>query len=157
MTISVSTEITEERAASLRGWVLYDAECPFCLGWVRRMKPVLAPRGFAFVPLQTPWVRAFFHLPEDELLSEMRVVFSTGDNWRDGQNERVGRAWRSGRDCRTRQTCLVGVAAGRAGANSKGAKIASCRISRGRSATLLRERNLCRCFSPGKSSRGSAR
>jgi hypothetical protein len=57
------------------------------------MKPVLAPRGFAFVPLQTPWVRAFFHLPEDELLSEMRVVFSTGDNWRDGQNERVGRAF----------------------------------------------------------------
>ena len=90
MAISVSTEITEEKAADLRGWVLYDGECQFCLGWVRRMKPVLAPRGFAFLPLQTPWVRAFFDLPEAELLSEMRVVFN---NFHHRNSTGAGRAF----------------------------------------------------------------
>jgi predicted DCC family thiol-disulfide oxidoreductase YuxK len=85
MTISVSTEITEGSVAG-RGWVLYDGDCQFCVGWVRRMKPVLAPRGFAFLPLQTPWVRAFFNLPEAELLGEMRVVFGEFENFNDGHN-----------------------------------------------------------------------
>jgi predicted DCC family thiol-disulfide oxidoreductase YuxK len=87
MAISVFTEITEERAADLRGWVLYDGECQFCLGWVRRMKPIFAPRGFAFLPLQTPWVRAFFDLPEAELLSEMRVVFNKFNDFHNGNDE----------------------------------------------------------------------
>jgi predicted DCC family thiol-disulfide oxidoreductase YuxK len=97
MTISVSTEITEERAAAVRGWVLYDGDCQFCLGWVRRMKSVFVARGFEFLPLQTPWVRAFFHLPENELLSEMRVVFSNGNNRHQIGNERLGQTF-SGAD-----------------------------------------------------------
>jgi len=88
MAISVSTEVTEKNGAGHRGWVLYDADCQFCVGWVRRMKPIFVPRGFEFLPLQTSWVRAFFHLPEAELLSEMRVVFNNSNN---GSNENRGR------------------------------------------------------------------
>src|SRR5271154_476805 len=91
MAISVSTEITEEKAASIRGWILYDGGCQFCIGWVRRMKPIFVPRGFEFLPLQTPWVRAFFNLPEAELLSEMRVVFN--NNSKNGNSGRVGQTF----------------------------------------------------------------
>jgi predicted DCC family thiol-disulfide oxidoreductase YuxK len=87
MPISVFTETTEENAAPSRGWVVYNGECQFCLGWVRRMKPVLEPRGFLFLPLQTPWVRAFFRVPVDELLSEMRVITNSG---LDGCDEHTG-------------------------------------------------------------------
>jgi predicted DCC family thiol-disulfide oxidoreductase YuxK len=85
--ISVPTEITEELPPELaassgaRGWVLFDGECSFCRGWVARVEPVLRPRGFVFLPLQTPWVRAFFNLPEEVLLSEMRVVLRTGESF----------------------------------------------------------------------------
>jgi predicted DCC family thiol-disulfide oxidoreductase YuxK len=85
MAISVFTETTEQSATPSRGWILYDGECQFCLGWVRRMEPILAPRGFAFLPLQTRWVRAFLSLPEEELLGEMRVIFRNGHNRRNGQ------------------------------------------------------------------------
>jgi predicted DCC family thiol-disulfide oxidoreductase YuxK len=61
-----------------RGWVLFDGDCEFCRTWAHRMERVLAGRGFLFIPLQTPWVRAFFHLPEDVLLGEMRVLLTNG-------------------------------------------------------------------------------
>jgi predicted DCC family thiol-disulfide oxidoreductase YuxK len=93
MAISVFTEITDAKTHPIRGWVLYDGECQFCLGWVRRMTPVLAPRGFAFLPLQTLWVRAFLHLPEEELLGEMRVLLRDGGDGRDEQNECAGQAF----------------------------------------------------------------
>lgn len=86
MAISVYTEITDEdtvasrvsipchAAAPYRGWIFYDSECQFCCKWVRRTQPILGPRGFAFAPLRTPWVRASFPPPQDELLVEMRVL-----------------------------------------------------------------------------------
>jgi len=77
--ISVSTEISEVNRQPALGWVLFDGDCEFCRAWVTRLQPILGPRGFAFVPLQTPWVRAHFHLPEDQLLIEMRVLFSSGE------------------------------------------------------------------------------
>jgi len=57
-----------------RGWILFDADCPFCVRLVAAAKSVLAPRGFAFLPLQTSWVRNVFAIPEAQLLSEMRVL-----------------------------------------------------------------------------------
>jgi len=57
------------------------------------MKPVLEPRGFAFLPLQTPWVRAFFHLPADELLREMRVITTSGHVRSEEQSEGGGEAF----------------------------------------------------------------
>jgi lipase maturation factor 1 len=81
MEISVSTEITDEDRKPSRGWVLFDGDCQFCRRWVARIEPVLAPRGFVFLSLQTPWVRNFFHLPEDQLLGEMRVLLRNGQTY----------------------------------------------------------------------------
>jgi predicted DCC family thiol-disulfide oxidoreductase YuxK len=87
MPISVFTEITDANPRLLggpvgdprRGWILYDGECGFCLSIVRRTRGIFAPRGFAFLPLQTPWVRAVFNLPERELLAEMRLLPRNGE------------------------------------------------------------------------------
>jgi predicted DCC family thiol-disulfide oxidoreductase YuxK len=78
--ISVLTEINDASYPA-QGWVLFDGDCQFCRSWARRMQPVLAPRGFAFTPLQTPWVRRYFHMPEEQLLSEMRVVLRNGERY----------------------------------------------------------------------------
>lgn len=90
MPISVHTEISDEEAvasgrpisyvaaAPYRGWILYDGECQFCRNWVRRTRPILGRRGFAFAPLQSSWVRASFRPSQDELLVEMRVLFRAG-------------------------------------------------------------------------------
>lgn len=77
--ISVSTEISDRRVGEIRGWVLYDGTCQFCRSWVLRLQPILAPRGFTFLALQTPWVREHFRLPEEQLLSEMRLLLPTGE------------------------------------------------------------------------------
>lgn len=84
--ISVHTEITDDRAAGFsvqtqarpfRGWILFDGDCSFCRRCVAAAIPILAPRGFIFLPLQTPWIDAFFYLPAHELLSEMRLLLPT--------------------------------------------------------------------------------
>ena len=38
------------------GWVVYDGECGVCAGLARRFRRVLERRGFALVPLQSPWM-----------------------------------------------------------------------------------------------------
>jgi predicted DCC family thiol-disulfide oxidoreductase YuxK len=77
--ISVYTEMSEADRRPSAGWILFDGNCQFCRSCVRRLKPIFEPRGFAFLPLQTPWVRAFFRMPEDRLLSEMRVLLRSGE------------------------------------------------------------------------------
>ena len=62
----------------VQGWILYDASCSLCIGLVRRTHNALADAGFRFEPLQSPWVREFLSLPEDQLLTEMRVLTRTG-------------------------------------------------------------------------------
>jgi predicted DCC family thiol-disulfide oxidoreductase YuxK len=71
----VNTEITENK---LNGWVLYDGECRLCTGMARRFHHLLAGRHFELLPLQTPWVKARLALPEDKLLSEMRLLRPDG-------------------------------------------------------------------------------
>ena len=51
----------------IAGWVCYDSECAFCLGWVRRTERALGRRGFEFIPLQTPWVKAYFDVGNIQL------------------------------------------------------------------------------------------
>lgn len=91
MPISVSTEITDNKCVAAppllrgsesiarNGWILYDGECEFCRSIVRRIRNVFLPRGFEFLPLQTPWVGAAFDLSERELLSEMRLLLPDGE------------------------------------------------------------------------------
>jgi len=64
-----------------RGWILYDGDCGFCRSIVSHIHGIFAPRGFAFLPLQTPWVRAVFNLLEEELLAEMRVLTRSGEKF----------------------------------------------------------------------------
>jgi predicted DCC family thiol-disulfide oxidoreductase YuxK len=63
------------------GWLVYDGECALCMRLVRWFRRPLEQRGYALVPLQSPWIAARLHisygvLPED-LLKEMRLL--TGD------------------------------------------------------------------------------
>lgn len=54
--------------------LLYDGNCPFCLGIIDRWRGTLESRGFALAPLQTDWVRNRLSMPEEELLKEMRLL-----------------------------------------------------------------------------------
>ncbi len=72
----MKTEMTD--IADIQGWVLYDADCPFCrqlASWGRR---TLQRRRLALEPLQTPWVRQRLQMPEKQLLAEMRFLLPDG-------------------------------------------------------------------------------
>ena len=64
------------------GWVVYDGECGVCAGLARRFRRVLERRGFALVPLQSPWMssrlRFSYGIPLEQLLDEMRVLTPDG-------------------------------------------------------------------------------
>lgn len=70
--------MTDNNASSLTGWVCYDGECAFCLRWVRRIEGALQQHSFAFVPLQTPWVKARLNVSEAELMAEGRLILADG-------------------------------------------------------------------------------
>lgn len=63
----------------MSGLVLYDGDCGLCVSLARRFDPVLFRRGFASAPLQDEDIRRRLALPEDELLSEMRVLTPQGE------------------------------------------------------------------------------
>lgn len=76
----MNTEITElERIKNVKGWVLFDADCPFCIRVADRLRTPLARRHLIFLPLQTPWIRNTLNLTETELLSEMRLLKPGGE------------------------------------------------------------------------------
>ena len=66
--------MTENNPIPPAGWVCYDGDCEFCLRWLRRVERPLRQRGFGFIPLQTPWVKANLNVPEAELLTGMRLL-----------------------------------------------------------------------------------
>jgi len=71
----VKSETPErEDAQPAAGWVLYDGECRFCQAAVARFHISLGKRGYAFLPLQTPWVRKRLGLGEGEIPAEMVVL-----------------------------------------------------------------------------------
>ncbi len=77
--ISLISELTDAKGRSAsRGWVFFDADCAFCSTWARRMRAVLASRGFGLAPLQSSRVRALLSLPDGELLREMRLLTANG-------------------------------------------------------------------------------
>jgi predicted DCC family thiol-disulfide oxidoreductase YuxK len=77
--ISLHTELSDNiDRMRLRGWVLYDASCPFCLNLLARVQHTLQASGFRPEPLQSSWVRDLLNLPEDQLLGEMRVLTRKG-------------------------------------------------------------------------------
>jgi predicted DCC family thiol-disulfide oxidoreductase YuxK len=64
--------------APRKGWVLYDGSCGFCSDWVPRWRNVLARRGFGIATLQEPWVGQWLQMPQDELLTDVRLLMPSG-------------------------------------------------------------------------------
>ena len=75
----MNTEITDTKNED---WVFYDGECPLCLKWMQRCRPVLQRRDFQFEPLQTERVRTLLGMSKTETPKEMVVL--TRDNRRFG-------------------------------------------------------------------------
>jgi predicted DCC family thiol-disulfide oxidoreductase YuxK len=71
-----------ERYRPPAGWVVYDGACGVCAGLARRFRPLLERRGFALVPIQSPWMssrlRFSYSIPLENLLDEMRVLTADG-------------------------------------------------------------------------------
>ena len=65
--------------APVRGWVLYDGECPLCLNAVKHLKPILHRRRFGFATLQTPWVQTRLGLKPGDPLDEMKLLTAGGE------------------------------------------------------------------------------
>ena len=63
----------------MRGWILYDGSCGFCSKWVPFWSTTLARQGLGFAPLQADWVRDRIDMPEEELLSDLRLLLDTGE------------------------------------------------------------------------------
>jgi len=73
---SKATDINEEQVR--RGWILYDAECAMCTGFVTRVEAAFRARGFDHAPLQAAWVQERLDLTPEQLLAEMRVLTLDG-------------------------------------------------------------------------------
>jgi predicted DCC family thiol-disulfide oxidoreductase YuxK len=76
--ISLTSEFTDSKGRHARGWLFFDSECAFCVKIVRALAPTLQKRGFALAPLQDPRVGALLGLSQTELLLEMRLLLSNG-------------------------------------------------------------------------------
>jgi predicted DCC family thiol-disulfide oxidoreductase YuxK len=76
--ISLISEFTDTKSRHARGWLFYDADCHFCMKIARAVAPTLIKRGFALAPLQDPRVSALLGLSQSELLLEMRLLMSNG-------------------------------------------------------------------------------
>jgi predicted DCC family thiol-disulfide oxidoreductase YuxK len=76
--ISLTSEFTDSKGRHARGWLFFDADCAFCVKLVRALAPTLQKRGFALAPLQDPRVGALLGLSQSELLLEMRLLLSNG-------------------------------------------------------------------------------
>jgi len=61
-----------------RGWVLYDGQCGFCTGWIKRARGTLERHGFLTEALQAPWVSERLKMPLPELLTDMRLLTHDG-------------------------------------------------------------------------------
>jgi predicted DCC family thiol-disulfide oxidoreductase YuxK len=76
--ISLTSEFTDSKGRHARGWLFFDADCAFCVKIVRALRPTLQKRGFALAPLQDSRVGALLGLSPSELLLEMRLLLSNG-------------------------------------------------------------------------------
>ena len=74
----MNTEITDDTVDMALQWVAFDAECGFCRALARRLGPVLRRRGFALVPLQTPWVKDRLGQIPGESVDEMKLLTTNG-------------------------------------------------------------------------------
>jgi len=76
--ISLTSEFTDSKGRHARCWLFFDADCAFCVKIVRAVAPTLHKRGFGLAPLQDPRVGALLGLSPSDLLLEMRLLLSNG-------------------------------------------------------------------------------
>lgn len=76
--ISLASEYTDGKGRHAKGWLFFDAECGFCTRLACWLEPILVRRGFAVAPLQDPRVGALLGMPRQELLRELRFLYSDG-------------------------------------------------------------------------------
>ncbi len=65
-------------ADGVQGVVLYDGQCGFCSRWVKYWAATLARRGFTIAALDEPWVAERLRMPQEELLTEIRLLTAGG-------------------------------------------------------------------------------
>jgi predicted DCC family thiol-disulfide oxidoreductase YuxK len=61
------------------GWILYDDSCGFCRRWVPFWENTLRKRGFEIATLQADWVRQKLQLNENDLLQDLRLLLTNGE------------------------------------------------------------------------------
>jgi predicted DCC family thiol-disulfide oxidoreductase YuxK len=76
--ISLASEYTDGKGRHAKGWLFFDAECAFCTRLARWLAPILQRRGMAVAPLQDQRVGALLGMTREELLHELRFLFSDG-------------------------------------------------------------------------------
>jgi predicted DCC family thiol-disulfide oxidoreductase YuxK len=62
----------------MTGWVLYDGSCGACSRWVPFWAPTLRQIDLGVAALQDPGVMERLNVAPEELLSDIRILFSDG-------------------------------------------------------------------------------
>jgi predicted DCC family thiol-disulfide oxidoreductase YuxK len=77
------------------GWILYDDSCGFCRRWVPFWENTLRQRGFEIATLQADWVRQKLQLNENDLLQDLRLLLTNGEQIRGADTYRYAmkRIW----------------------------------------------------------------
>ena len=78
----MNAELTQPtEATNPAAWVFYDGECRLCVGWARRVEPLLKWHHLALAPLQDEWVRTRLGLEAGAPLREMRMLTAGGEDF----------------------------------------------------------------------------
>jgi predicted DCC family thiol-disulfide oxidoreductase YuxK len=67
--------------AALKGWVLYDGECPFCVRWLHLWAPHLRRRGFEIDTLQAGWTAQALGMTREDTLRDIRLLTADGSSY----------------------------------------------------------------------------
>ena len=76
--LSLASEYTDTKGRHARGFLFFDADCKFCTKIARAIAPVLERRGLAVAPLQDPRVAALLGLSHENLMREIHLLMSDG-------------------------------------------------------------------------------
>jgi predicted DCC family thiol-disulfide oxidoreductase YuxK len=79
--ISLANEYTDTKSRHAKGWLFYDADCAFCTRLAQWLAPILQRRGMAVAPLQDPRVAPLLGLTQQDLLRELKLLWSDGTQY----------------------------------------------------------------------------
>ncbi len=76
----MNAEITKLKdMADVRGWLLYDGDCPICTASANRIDLHLTRRGFDLAPLQSSWVQECLDISVPNAPTEMLLLTTDGE------------------------------------------------------------------------------